>query len=225
MLNRHRIAWIYWGVMLLAISGCHAVEIYTATPATENATVTMVSYLTATPTKPGLGLIATQSEDEAFCISEVADWVEQEHTVTCFSYWSVAVREAIANDPASRMNAAYLDLETGDTTELSADICYQLSCGSMCFPLWRGMEGAIIESTWSTVQPSLGECEELLLSEQTQIFHESFSSAYGYYYCVLTKEGRIGWIRYEDDFRLGLSGGQSQITYFMWDVGISKKGK
>lgn len=228
MFNRHRIVWIYLGVvllMLLAIAGCHTVQIDTAPPVAENTTARTISYMTPTSTKPVLTLTATTSDNQAFCISEIGDWVEQERTVICSSYWSPAAREAVANNPASRINATYLDLETGDTTELSADISYQLSCGSMCFPLWSGMEGVIVEGTMSTVQPSLEECEELLLWGQTQIFHQSFSSAYGYYYCVLTKEGRMGWIRYEDDFRSGLSGSQSQITYFIWNVTIPEKSK
>lgn len=228
MFNRHRIVLIYLGVllMLLAIAGCHAVQIDTATPAAVNVTATTISFVTPTPTKPALTLTATTPNNQAFCISEAGDWVEQEHTVICSSYWSPAVREAIANDIEPRINATYLDLETGDTAELSADIYYQLTCGSMCFPLWSGMEDVIIEGTKSTVQPSLEECEELLLWGQTQIVHHrSILGGYGYYYCVLTKEERMGWILYEDDFRSGLSGTQSRIIYFVWDITIPEKGK
>lgn len=228
MFNRHRIVLIYLGVllMLLAIAGCHAVQIDTATPAAENVTATTISFVTPTPTKPVLTLTATTPDNQAFCISEAGDWVEQEHTVICSSYWSPAVREAIANDIESRINATYLDLETGDTTELSADISYQLSCGSMCFPRWRGMEGVIVEGTKSTMQPTIEQCEELLLRGKTlTVPHQSFSGGYGYYYCVLTKEERMGWILYEDDFRSGLNKSQSRITYFVWDITIPEKGK
>lgn len=229
MLHRHRMLSVCIGcvvLVLLAITGCQTVQNNRITPIAETMTVTAIPFVSPTPPTTAPTPTVTAPDRQALCISEIGNWVEQEHTITCSSYWNPAAREALDNDPKSRINAAYLDLETGDTAEILADISYQLSCGSMCFPRWRGMEGVIVEDTTSTKQPTIEQCEELLLRGKTlTVPHQSFSGGYGYYYCVLTREGRVGWIHYDDDFRSGLSGSQSQITYWVWDITIPEKSK
>jgi len=40
---------------------------------------------------------------------------------------------------------------------------------------------------------------------------------YEYYTCVQTSEGRLGWIRYDQDFLTTLPNYEIQYTYFLWE--------
>ena len=217
-------------VLILVLGGCSAggttPAVPSSTPQAQNlaapvAAATLPPVPTATPTEKVETPTATPSHPSPFCLSQSMNWLEHQHTVTCYSYWGPEVREAVAKDLNTRINAAYLDLESGDTSENSADIYYQLSCGSMCFPRWVGMEGVIIEPlnvAPPNAPPTLEECVEILLKVKTEVSpSKSFHGGYGYYFCIQTRESRIGWIRYDKDFYSGLGHGRSQITYWVWD--------
>lgn len=146
-----------------------------------------------------------------------ASYLEQEVTVTLFSYYGPKVREAQATDILSRINAAYLNLESGDRTEANADIYYQLSCGSMCYPMWTAMQGAII-MRMEKQKPSLDDCvRELQIADAIDKRLSSLDIVPNSYACILIRSGRVGWIRYDDDFNRGLEKGKSRITYWVWD--------
>lgn len=154
-------------------------------------------------------------------ISESISWLEQEHTVTLHSYYGPSVREAETEDILTRINAVYLDLENGEMSEDSADIYYRLTCGSMCFPLWIAINGAIIQDAGEEM-PTFEECVQILPKAGDKVFgYSSLYTTYGRYACIRTKNNRVGWIRYEQDFLSNLEKGDSQITYWIWDKVIS----
>lgn len=151
--------------------------------------------------------------------------LEQEVTVTLDSYWGPEVRKAEAEDILTRINAAYLYLENGDETEANADIYYRLTCGSICSPVWTAMKGAIIVKIGQN-QPSLDGCvKELHKADAIDKRLSVLIAVPNYYSCILTKSGRVGWVRYDDDFRYGLEKGKSQITYWLWDEYFSELGQ
>lgn len=157
------------------------------------------------------------SEQSPLSTSEKVSWFEQEHTVTLHSYFDPSVRKAEAEDILTRINAAYLSLENGETSENSADIYYRLTCGSMCSPLWIGMKGVILEDV-GDLKPSFEECVQVLSNSEGNVDgYNSLLTTYGSYACIKTKNGKVGWIRYEQDFLSNLGAGNSQITYWVWD--------
>ncbi len=174
---------------------------------------TLLFYGCSAENKHSTGEIRMPNPDTA----TIASYLEQEVMVTLYSYWSPEVRKAEAEDILTRKNAPYLNLVSGDRTEANADIYYRLSCGSMCCPLWTAMKGAIIMQM-EKQQPSLGDCVREL--QKADIIDKRLSTldiVPNYYACILIKSGRVGWIRYDDDFNRGLEKGKSQITYWVWD--------
>jgi len=145
--------------------------------------------------------------------------LEKEKTITLHSFWNPEVRDAINLDIKSDINAVYLDLETGELGQSgNSDIRYALSCGSACFPFItkagdRLSDGDI--EPFGQFPPSLSECYDLI---KTKDHGDLFSTQYGYYSCVVTEEGRYGWVRFDADFRSGLNQGDIQITYWLWAI-------
>jgi hypothetical protein len=145
--------------------------------------------------------------------------LETERTITMNSFFDESVREAVEKDLNSRINASYLNLETGETIEEAGpDILYRLSCGSMCFPAITGTEKVKLKR-FGVHEPSKKECENILGDQQ--IGKGSIVAQKGWYTCIKTHNGRIGWIRYDKDFYSGLKPHEIQMTYWIWE-GIQK---
>jgi len=148
-------------------------------------------------------------------------FLETERTVVMDSYFNETVRKAVAEDIHTRINASYLNLETGQTTETAnPDIIYQLSCGSACFPLIVGtekvkMSPVSFQEPFSLQKPTKQECETLLMNKERPGMGMVIPKQ-GWFTCVQTCTGRIGWIRYDKDFYSGLKLAEIQFTYWLW---------
>jgi hypothetical protein len=143
--------------------------------------------------------------------------LDQEQTIIMTSYYDDKVLKALETDINSRLNASYLDLETGSisqTDDKFTDVYYELSCGSQCFARFGPMENAKLMPS-KKQNPTIQDC--LVILDKVKFGSKSLSNYPGSYTCVQTSEGRVGWIRYDKDFTSGLKPGELQITYWIWE--------
>jgi hypothetical protein len=148
------------------------------------------------------------------CESENPD-LESGHTVVLKSYFNEEVREAFLENPDTHINAAFLNLETGETASTSnPDIMYRLSCGSMCSPAIVVVNGAKLTDV-GVDKPQKQACEKMLLKQQQG--RGSITARQGWFSCVQTNNGKMGWVRYDKDFYSGLNKGEIQFTYGFWE--------
>ncbi len=145
--------------------------------------------------------------------------VEVENTITMRSYFNETIRKAQMDDSDQRLNASYLDLETGRTDETdSTDIFYRLDCGDKCYPRILGLDGVVIELFGDTL-PNQQDCQILLKDSR----RKKLRQVYDHYSCIITKEGRLGWVRYDGDFYSDLETGTIKITYWLWEEILDQK--
>jgi hypothetical protein len=143
---------------------------------------------------------------------------EEERSVELNSFYDASVREAIYEDMFSRINAIYLDLETGSMNETSnSDIFYLVSCGnSACGPIVQSVDGVLL-SIVDTKEPTLENCS-ILLSESRPGIQKFVQDYPGIYTCIQTVEGNVGWIRVDKSFlKDDLPEFKIQITYWLWN--------
>ena len=167
--------------------------------------------------------LATNTPTLIACDNDLEIVTGEIRTYVMNSYFNEDVRQAMYKNDDQRLNASYLDLETGHDEECrDTDIFYRMDCGSMCYPLLLVMNGAIsaIPINQSVPsEPTLDDCIEMLSDSHQQLVN--FNP--GWYTCVMTIEGRIGWIRADDNFMHGMEEGMIQLSYWLWDYKIKSE--
>jgi hypothetical protein len=140
-----------------------------------------------------------------------------EYHVKMSSYYNGKVAKALYEDITSHINASYLNLETGEMDEnKKPDIFYALSCGSICNPVILAMDKVKIED-FGLEKPQKNECESTLKNNRPQwTVGGSVTPRDGWYSCVRTNHGHIGWIRFDKEITKKMEHWEIQLTYWLW---------
>ncbi len=147
-----------------------------------------------------------------------AIWLNTEHSIVFTSFWNNEVSARHTEDKDPFYNAQFLDLDTGDEKEgLGTDIYYYMSCGSGdCSAGFENLNGARFHR-YSEGKPDRYSCKLLLdrIEDIDWKRHRIYENE-GFFSCVLTSEGRYGWVYYKSHNLSLFKNAETEIDYYIW---------
>ncbi|MGI6258675.1 MAG: hypothetical protein ACOYKC_02330 [Anaerolineaceae bacterium] len=146
-------------------------------------------------------------------------WLNTEHSIVFNTFWNSEVLYRHMQDKDPFFNAHFLDLDTGiEKQNNKTDVYFFMDCGSGgCSAGFWNLNGARF-TKYGEEKPDRASCKILL--DKIEDIDWKRSTIYeqeGVFSCVLTAEGRYGWVYYRSQNLSLFNSAEAEITYYIWD--------
>ncbi|MGI6258676.1 MAG: hypothetical protein ACOYKC_02335 [Anaerolineaceae bacterium] len=145
-------------------------------------------------------------------------WLNTEHSIVLTSFWNdeVSARHTMDKDPF--YNAQFLDFDTGsEKQDLGTDVYFYMSCDSSeCSASFENLNETRIHR-YGEGKPDRYSC--MLLFDRTESMDLKSRTMFereGFFSCVLTTEGRYGWVYCESYEISDYEDASVKLRYYIW---------